>query len=117
MNLTLDDRNMSSSSLNMSSNVCHVDKVIQSQLQGVTLNKSEGASECICLKVINSTPIPVSIGTYSVSWRRKTDESSPYVDTVFPLPTVNTEYSFISVCCLVIRMNSSTTCFLWWQVM
>lgn len=88
---------MSASRLRLATNVCHVDKDVTSQLQGVSLNKSECASECFCLRTINPAPTAVSLGTYAVSWRRKTDEDIPYVDTIFPLPSVDTEFIPLSV--------------------
>lgn len=63
----------------------------------MSLNKSECASECFCLRTINPAPTAVSLGTYAVSWRRKTDEDIPYVDTIFPLPSVDTEFIPLSV--------------------
>ncbi|XP_062584990.1 trafficking protein particle complex subunit 11-like [Saccostrea cucullata] len=88
---------ISTSHLNLTSSISHVDKTTQSQLQNVSLNKSECATECICLMAVNPTPSAVSLGTYSISWRRKTGEETPYVDTMFPLPTVNAEYIPLSV--------------------
>ncbi|KAL3856772.1 hypothetical protein ACJMK2_011491 [Sinanodonta woodiana] len=87
------------SSIKLTSYVVHTD-TFQSQLQGVCLKKTECAAECISLKPLNSIHPTVSLGTYTLHWRRKRENSiaeEPFVSTVFPLPTVSLEQLPISV--------------------
>ncbi|XP_046561774.1 LOW QUALITY PROTEIN: trafficking protein particle complex subunit 11-like [Haliotis rubra] len=72
----------------------------ESQIEGVGLKKNECAAECLCLLAEASVHLSVTLGTYTVHWRRKADSDTtniPYVTTSFPLPTVNIEHIPISV--------------------
>ncbi|KAK3084752.1 hypothetical protein FSP39_018278 [Pinctada imbricata] len=89
---------LQTSSLSLSPYVKCTDEDRQSHLQGVELKKSECAAECICLETMNSGQTTAPLGTYTVYWRRKSDDDSvPYVSTTFPLPTVTMEYIPLSV--------------------
>ncbi|XP_036367513.1 trafficking protein particle complex subunit 11 [Octopus sinensis] len=67
----------------------------------VVIARNECATECICLQIAVKTPSTVPLGSYKLHWRRKTENDdgmlSPYVSTVFPLPTLNIECIPISV--------------------
>ncbi|XP_069136567.1 trafficking protein particle complex subunit 11-like [Argopecten irradians] len=90
---------LQSSQLQMSPFVHSADEDAPSQLQGVCLKKSECAAECICLQTVHCLQPSISLGTYTVYWRRHTEESKdlPFVTTSFPLPIVTTEHIPISM--------------------
>ncbi|CAL1526811.1 unnamed protein product [Lymnaea stagnalis] len=71
----------------------------ESQIAGVRLNKSDCGAECICLVASSCIQPSVSLGTYTLEWKRHTSNSKdlPYVMTSFPLPTVNIEHIPITV--------------------
>ncbi|CAI9734552.1 Hypothetical predicted protein [Octopus vulgaris] len=79
----------------------HEDEEYESQLKNVVIARNECATECICLQIAVKTPSTVPLGSYKLHWRRKTENDdgmlSPYVSTVFPLPTLNIECIPISV--------------------
>ncbi|CAC5381345.1 TRAPPC11 [Mytilus coruscus] len=88
-----------SSQLQMPTNIQSTDEETVSQIQGVCLNKKECATECFCLITKTTSQTSTSLGTYTVSWRRKwdSDVELPFVTTSFPLPVVNIEHIPISV--------------------
>ncbi|CAG2258149.1 TRAPPC11 [Mytilus edulis] len=88
-----------SSQLQMPTNIQSTDEETVSQIQGVCLNKKECATECFCLITKSTSQTSTSLGTYTVSWRRKwdSDVELPFVTTSFPLPVVNIEHIPISV--------------------
>lgn len=90
---------LQSSRLQMTPFVKSADEDAPSQLQGVCLKRSECAAECICLQTFNCAQPSISLGTYTVYWRRQTEDSKdlPFVTTSFPLPVVNTEHIPISM--------------------
>ncbi|ESO93952.1 hypothetical protein LOTGIDRAFT_209465 [Lottia gigantea] len=72
----------------------------ESQITSVKLKKAESAAECLCLVSLATIQPSVSLGTYTVFWRRRKEDKKqdlPYVSTSFPLPTVNIEHIPISV--------------------
>lgn len=71
--------------------------VFDSQIEGVRLNKSECASECLWMVAASSIQASVAMGTYTIHWRRQGEENSPFVTSSLPLPTVDIEHIPISM--------------------
>lgn len=70
-----------------------VNDPFQSQLESVSLNQSEVAGECVCLMAPLPIQPTVPMGTYTLHWKRKTEENGlPYVTTTLALPSVNVEH-------------------------
>ena len=73
----------------------------QSQVADIQLHKSECGAETVCLVATSCVlPTQVNLGTYTLEWRRQPTGSGtalPYVQTSFPLPTVNIEHIPITV--------------------
>ncbi|XP_041357008.1 trafficking protein particle complex subunit 11-like [Gigantopelta aegis] len=66
-----------------------------SQIEGIYLKKSECAAECLSLIAMACVQPSLSLGTYTVFWRRKCEDGVsdlPFVMTSFPLPTINIEH-------------------------
>lgn len=80
--------------LNMSPEVNFVGEEMSSQLQGVSLQQGESASECYCLEVkpdVSKLKV-VNIGSLSLQWRRTSAaESFPVVVTELTFPSVTVE--------------------------
>ncbi|KAK2574270.1 Trafficking protein particle complex subunit 11 [Acropora cervicornis] len=80
--------------LNMSPEVNFVGEAMSSQLQGVSLQQGESASECYCLEVkpdVSKLKV-VNIGSLSLQWRRTSAlESFPVVVTELTFPSVTVE--------------------------
>ncbi|KAL5016622.1 hypothetical protein ScPMuIL_006211 [Solemya velum] len=90
---------LESSAIDLSAFVKTADEEIVSQLTGVCLKKFESASECICLNPLSCIQPTISLGSYTVHWKRKRDDflDLPYVSTSVPLPTVKIEHIPMSV--------------------
>ncbi|RUS82473.1 hypothetical protein EGW08_009779 [Elysia chlorotica] len=90
---------MKNSSLHLSEFIHTAGEKFESQIAGVELAKHDCGAECICLVASSCVQPSVSLGTYTVEWKRKTSNSGslPYVSTTLPLPTVNIEYIPITV--------------------
>ncbi|KAH9492651.1 Trafficking protein particle complex subunit 11 [Bulinus truncatus] len=90
---------MKNSSITLSEFIHTACDEYESQISGVQLNKSDCGAECICLVASSCIQPSVSLGTYTLEWKRQTPSSNdlPYVSTTFPLPTVNIEHIPITV--------------------
>ncbi|XP_064653075.1 trafficking protein particle complex subunit 11-like isoform X2 [Lineus longissimus] len=82
-----------SSDLKLSPYVQSCDGNLQSQVEGLNLQKDERATECHCLVAPPSIQPSVPLGMYTINWRRKEHNNVlPYVSTTLTLPTIPVEH-------------------------
>ncbi|XP_071945007.1 trafficking protein particle complex subunit 11-like [Antedon mediterranea] len=82
------------SHLTLSTDVDFTDEDVESQLKGILLKKYEQACECLSLVTnSNQTKTTISLGQYTVQWRRASDDSDqPIVKTEMALPDISVEH-------------------------
>ncbi|KAG8179574.1 hypothetical protein JTE90_016141 [Oedothorax gibbosus] len=77
------------SSIELPHHLNFVDDEVVSQLQNVTLNFSEAATECYVMVTPSDCPSKLNLGTYKLKWKRNsTDDLCCSVETNVAMPTM-----------------------------